>query len=198
MSFSASSAAHPYLAGPGGTSQGTNPIMRGREAIDEPEYLTDAFGREAVAFIERHKEEPWFLYLAFNAVHGPLQATDKYLTKFANIADEKRRTYAAMSAALDDAVGTVLAKLREQGAEENTLIFFIADNGGPEGVNGSDNGPLRGRKGQTWEGGVRVHWLVQWKGKLPAGKVYEQPVIQLDVLPTALAAAGRNAGRVEA
>jgi arylsulfatase A-like enzyme len=95
-----------------------------------------------------------------------------------------------MLAPLDDAVGRGLAELREHGLEENTLIFFISDNGGPTKVNASDNTPLRGDKGTTWEGGVRVPFLIQWKGKLPAGKVYEHPVIQLDFLPTALAAAG--------
>jgi arylsulfatase A-like enzyme len=119
-----------------------------------------------------------------------MQATDKYLQRFANIEDKNRRTYAAMMSAMDDAIGQVLAKLRQQKQEENTLIFFFSDNGGPTGVNHSSNQPLRGNKATTWEGGVRVPYLVQWKGKLPAGKVYDQPVIQLDILPTALAAAG--------
>jgi arylsulfatase A-like enzyme len=86
-------------------------------------------------------------------------------------------------------VGRVLAKLRELGLEERTMVFYLSDNGGPA-VNGSDNGPLRGGKTQTLEGGVRVPFLVQWKGRLPAGKTYDRPVIQLDVFPTALAAAG--------
>lgn len=167
-----------------------NSVLRGFEQIVEPEYLTEAFAREAVAFIERHKDRPFFLYYAFNAVHTPLQASDKYLSRFGTIADNRRRTYAAMASAMDDAVGAVLDKLRAEQLEEHTLIFFFSDNGGPETVNGSNNGPLRGQKAQTWEGGVRVPWLVQWKGHLPAGVTYDQPVIQLDILPTALAAAG--------
>jgi arylsulfatase A-like enzyme len=173
--------AHAYFPGKG--------ILRSMGGVSEQEYLTDAFGREAVAFIERHQKEPFFLYLAFNAVHMPLQATQKYLDRFPNITDQKRHTYAGMMSAMDDAVGMVLKKLRQKKMEENTLIFFISDNGGPP-VNGSRNTPLAGRKATTWEGGIRVPWLVQWPGKLPGGKVYDQPVIQLDIVPTALAAAG--------
>ncbi len=178
--------AHPYLPG-----QGANRgILRGRETVEEKEYLTDAFTREAVAYIDRHAKAPFFLYLAYNAVHSPMHASDKRLAKFANIADEKRRTFASMLSALDDGIGAVLQKLRDAGAEEDSLIFFVADNGGPTANNTSRNDPLRGFKATTWEGGVRVPWLVQWKGRLSAGRVYEFPVIQLDILPTALAAAG--------
>jgi arylsulfatase A-like enzyme len=95
-----------------------------------------------------------------------------------------------MQSAMDDAIGAVLEKIRALKQEENTLIFFFTDNGGPTPGNTSGNGPLRGYKAQTWEGGVRVPWMVQWKGRLPAGKVDDRPVIQLDILPTALAAAG--------
>jgi arylsulfatase A-like enzyme len=180
--------AHPYFPGKGA------PIYRGTKAVEEKEYLTDAFAREAVAFLDRHKGKPFFLYLAFNAVHTPMQATDARLKRFASIADETRRTYAAMTAAMDEAVGKVLDKLRSAGLEEDTLIFFFSDNGGPTmrgtTINGSRNTPLRGSKRTTLEGGIRVPFVVQWKGRLPAGKDYAQPVIQLDVLPTALAAAG--------
>jgi arylsulfatase A-like enzyme len=169
---------------------GFTAIFRGRQEVQEKEYLTDAFAREGVAFIERHAKEPFFLYWAFNAVHGPMEAAEKYVQRFPDIKDPKRRTYAGMLAALDDAVGQGLAKLREHGLEENTLIFFLSDNGGPTAVNASNNSPLNGVKGTTWEGGIRVPFLVQYPGRVPAGKVYEQPVIQLDVLPTALAAAG--------
>ena len=175
--------AHPYVKDGG--------IFRGMKEVAEPEYLTDAFGREAVAFVERNREKPFFLYLAFNAVHTPMQATPKYRDRFKEIKDKGRQTYAGMMSAMDDAVGAVLTKLRETKLEENTLVFFFSDNGGPP-VNSSNNAPLSGRKATTWEGGIRVPWLVQWKGRLPAGKVYEQPVIQLDILPTALAAAGEK------
>ena len=179
--------AHDYL---NAAADSNNPILRGTNRVSNIDYTTDAFGREAVQFIETHKTEPWFVYLPFNAVHGPLESIEKYLARFPNITDSKRRTFAAMLSAMDDAVGAVLAKIRALGQEENTLIFFISDNGGPTAQTTSGNGPLRGFKAQTWEGGIRVAWIVQWKGRLPAGMVDDRPVIQLDVLPTALAAAG--------
>jgi arylsulfatase A-like enzyme len=183
------SGSHSYLR----SGTGFTAIFRGKEEVQEKEYLTDAFAREGVAFIERHAKEPFFLYWAFNAVHGPMEAAEKYLKRFPDIKDPKRQTYAGMLAALDDAVGQGLTTLRKHGLEENTLIFFVSDNGGPTAVNASDNTPLRGVKGTTWEGGIRVPFLVQWKGRVPAGRVYEPPVIQLDFLPTALAAAGVEA-----
>lgn len=170
------------------------PILRGTTAVEEKTYLTDTFAREAVAFIDRHKKQPFFLYLAFNAVHTPMQATDDRLKKFESIADKTRRTYAAMTLALDEAIGQVLDKLRAEKLEEDTLLFFFSDNGGPTmpgtTINGSRNTPLRGSKRTTLEGGIRVPFVVSWKGKLPPGKTYEQPLIQLDILTTALAAAG--------
>ena len=130
------------------------------------------------------------LYTAFNAPHTPNQATPELLDRVKHIADESRRTYAAMVVGMDDAVGTILKQLRADGLEERTLIFFLSDNGGTTEDNTSSNTPLRGRKGQMWEGGLRVPFLTQWKGVLPAGKTYDRPVSSLDILPTALAAAG--------
>jgi arylsulfatase A-like enzyme len=168
-------------------------ILRGTRQIDEKEYLTDAFGREAEAFIESHKARPWFLYLAFNAVHTPMQADDPRRAKFAHISDKTRRTYAAMMVAMDDAIGRVRKKVADAGLEQNTLVCFISDNGGPTmpgvTVNGSINKPLRGSKRTTLEGGVRVPFVVAFPGRLKAG-VYEKPVIQLDLTATALTAAG--------
>lgn len=115
--------AHSYVSARG--------ILRGDEPVKELDYTTDAFGREAVAFIERHRAEPWFLYLAFNAVHTPMQATDERLAKFSGIADKKRRAYCAMMLAMDEAIGRVRAKLAEAGLEQKTLVLFISDNGGP-------------------------------------------------------------------
>ncbi len=170
------------------------PILRGTEAVEEKEYLTDAFAREAIAFIDKHQQEPFFLYLPFNAVHTPMHATDERLQKFASVTDPMRRTYCAMTLALDQAIGKVLDKLKSTRLEDDTLIFFCSDNGGPTipraALNGSRNTPLRGSKVSTLEGGIRVPFVVSWKGRLPAGAVYDQPVIQLDFLPTALAAAG--------
>lgn len=155
-----------------------------------PGYLTTVLGGEAAAFIHRNKEKPWLLYAAFNAPHTPNQATPELLERVKHITDESRRTYAAMVVGLDDAVGTILKQLRDDGLEERTLIFFLSDNGGTTEDNTSSNTPLRGRKGQMWEGGIRVPFITQWKGVLPAGKTYDRPVSSLDILPTALAAAG--------
>ena len=171
----------------------TGGILRGAEPVKEMDYTTDAFGREAVAFVRGHKDKPWFLYLAFNAVHTPMDATDARLAKFAAIADKKRRTYAAMMSALDDNIGRVRQALQESGQAERTLIFFISDNGGPTmngtTTNGSSNAPLRGSKRTTLEGGIRVPFLVAWPGQLKPA-VYDSPVVQLDLHATALAAAG--------
>lgn len=180
--------AHSYTSGAG--------ILRGKEESGEKTYLTDALAREATSFIDKNARDPFFLYLAFNAVHTPLEATDTYLQRFPKIDNKTRRTYAAMLSAMDDAIGKVLAKLQEKGLEEDTLIFFCSDNGGPTMVgttiNGSINFPLRGSKRQLLEGGVRVPFVVAWKGKLPAGTVYDHPIIALDILPTSLAAAGKE------
>jgi arylsulfatase A-like enzyme len=156
-------------------------------------YTTDAYAERAVDWLERSKAAPWLLYVPFNAQHAPLQAPEKYLARFPDISDEKRRLFSAMMSAMDDAVGRILGKVRELGQEENTLIWFLSDNGGPTQSTTSRNGPLHGFKAQTWEGGVRVPFCVQWKGHLPAGTTYPHPIIQLDILPTSLAAAGVTA-----
>ncbi|MBI4880949.1 MAG: sulfatase-like hydrolase/transferase [Planctomycetes bacterium] len=164
-------------------------IRHDSELVEVDQYLTDAFGQEATAFIERHAEEPFFLYLAFNAVHRPLQATAADEQRFAGTLDARRRTFAAMTAAMDDAVGEVLDCLRAHGLEERTLVFFLSDNGGPTPQTTSSNRPLTGFKGQLLEGGIRVPFLLQWKGTLPAGRTFDHPVIALDIVPTVLAAA---------
>lgn len=153
-------------------------------------YLTTVLGREGAAFIQRHRDRPWFLYVAFNAPHGPLQASQEYLDRFAAIEDPQRRTYAAMVSALDDAVGLILEELRAGGLEGKTLVFFLSDNGGPLDRNGSRNTPLSGEKGNFLEGGIRVPYLVRWKGRLPEGVTYDRPVSSLDIAATALAQAG--------
>ena len=157
---------------------------------DDAFYTTDAYAERALDWLDQTKGKPYFLYLPFNAVHAPLEATKKYLDRFPTITDEKRKTFAAMLSGMDDAIGRVLTKIRALGQEENTLIFFISDNGGPTASTTSHNGPLRGFKMTTYEGGPRIPFLAQWKGKIPAGKVYDYPVMNLDVLPTIVNAAG--------
>jgi len=179
--------AHSYVNSGIGTAE---LILRGTKEVDEKEYLTDAFAREAVSFINRHRKHPFFLYLAFNAVHAPHEMPVKYKDSFREITGPRRRNWAAQLKSLDDAVGQVMAKVRDAGLEEDTLVFLLGDNGGYPLADVSPNGPLHGQKGDTYEGGVRIPFMVQWKGKLPAGKVYEKPVISLDILPTAVAVAG--------
>ena len=183
-----------------GSEQNVNPyaqIVRQREPIDETEYTTFAFGREAVSFIERRKgqDKPFFLYLAFNAVHKPMEAPQDYIDRFSAIQDGKRRTYAGMLTAMDEMIGKVLAALRDTGAEQNTLICFISDNGGPithNAPNASTNTPLRGGKGETWEGGIRVPFLMKWPGHIKPGSVDDTIVIQMDFVATALALVGKK------
>ena len=164
-------------------------LLQNHTRVEENEYITDAFSREAVNFVQRNQDGPFFLYLAYNAPHGPLQATEKYLKRFDHIEDKDRRTYAAMVSAVDDGVGKLLNELNELGIEQNTLVFFLSDNGGPEQHNSSDNGPLRAGKGTLFEGGIHVPFAVQWPGHIPAGKVYEKPVISLDIFATSVALA---------
>jgi len=161
-----------------------------REVTDDTFYTTDAYADRSLDWLEKNKNKPWFLYLPFNAQHAPLQAPKKYLERFPKITDEKRQLFAAMLASMDDAIGRVMGKIRALGQEENTLVFFISDNGGPTASTTSGNGPLRGFKMTTFEGGPRVPFIAQWKGKIPAGKTYDLPVMNLDVLPTAIIAAG--------
>jgi arylsulfatase A-like enzyme len=169
-----------------------NPDEEPHRVADSDFYTTDAYAERAVDWLGKQKDKPWFLYVPFNAQHAPLQAPQKYLDRFGKIKKENRQIFAAMMSAMDDAVGKILGKVREMGEEDNTLIFFLADNGGPTMSTTSSNKPLRGFKSQTWEGGTRVPFCVQWKGHLPAGETYEDPIIQLDILPTALAAAGAS------
>ena len=162
-------------------------LMRDNARVEESEYLTDALSREAVDFIDRNSKQPFFLYLAYNAPHTPMHATQKYLNRFSHIENEKRRTYAAMVSAVDDGVGLVLNKLEEKGISNNTMVFFLSDNGGPERANASDNGPLRGQKSDVFEGGIRVPFAMQWPGKISPGQIYKNQVISLDIFATAVA-----------
>lgn len=166
-------------------------LLRNETRIEETEYLTDALSREAVNYIEKYQNDPFFIYLAYNAPHSPMQATEKYLSRFPDIEDKRRRTYAAMVSAVDDGVGRVLDQLDALDLEENTLVVFLSDNGGPEHRNGSDNGPLRGKKGDLFEGGIRVPYTMKWPGQIPAGLRFDEMVSSLDILGTMV---GQQAG----
>jgi len=164
-----------------------DPIYRGTAPVKEAGYLTDRLGEEAVSFITRHKATPFFVYLAFNAVHAPLQAPPDEIARFAT-GNSDRNTLLAMGKRMDEAIGRVVAAVKQAGVWDNTLLFFISDNGGPL-AQSANNAPLRGGKHQDYEGGIRVPFLVCWPRQLKPGE-YQSPVSSLDILPTALAAAG--------
>jgi len=166
-----------------------NRLLRDREVVPESfGYLTDELGQQAASYIRDRRGEPFFLYLAFNAVHTPMHATEADLDGIE--ADRaRRRKLVAMTHALDRATGLVLDALAAQAVLDDTLLFFINDNGGATN-NASRNGPLRGRKGQVFEGGIRVPFLVQWPARFEDCRVVEEPVIALDIMPTCLEAAG--------
>ncbi|TLX75762.1 sulfatase [Labilibacter sediminis] len=171
-------------------------LMRGlKPVVSENAYLTNAFGREASLFIERNaaRQHPFLLYLPFNAPHGPFEAPDEYIDQFKHVKDIKRRTFLAMIKCMDDNIGRVLGTVEQSGIEDNTLIIFYSDNGGE--CERSDNGLLRECKGSIYEGGIRVPFCMQWKGKLPSNKCIDFPVISLDILPTAIAATGNKVNR---
>jgi arylsulfatase A-like enzyme len=175
-------------------------IVRNREPAHETDYLTFGLAREICSFVENNKQHPFFVYAAFNAPHTPLTAPKDYLMKFKQLAHIKsppphetatgrRQVYAAMVGALDDAVGGILQQLKKSGVYENTLVCFLSDNGAVE-IYGGLNDPLRGKKGDLYEGGIHVPFMMQWPARLKGGQVYTNPVISLDLLPTFVAAAG--------
>ena len=164
-------------------------ILRDHEPVQITKYLTDEFSDEAVKFVERSSDKPFFLFLSYNAPHTPMEAPAEYIERFSEIKDIKRRTYAAMVTVMDEGIGRVLEKLEELKISENTLVFFLSDNGGPTGANASNNKPLRGAKSSVYDGGFRVPFAVQWPKVLPAGTEYDQPVSALDIFATAAALA---------
>ena len=175
----------------GNLGEGKGPsFYRGKEVLEDlagAPVTSPVYARESVNFMEANQAKPWLLLLSFNAVHSPHVASEKWLEKFKHL-PKHDAAYAALAAEADEAIGTVMTKLRELKQEENTLIFLISDNGGA--YQNAEMGGLRGHKWFVWEGGIRVSWLAAWKGHIPAGRVSDEPVIQLDVLPTALAASG--------
>lgn len=175
----------------GNLGEGKGPgFYRGTEKMEDlpgAPVTSPVYARESNRFIEENKDKPWFLYLAFNAVHSPHVASSAWLEKFKDL-PKHDQAYAALVAEADEAIGNVMAKLRELKQEENTLIFLISDNGGAYA--NAEMGGLRGHKWLVWEGGIRVSWIAAWKGHVPGGRVSSEPVIQLDVLPTVLAAVG--------
>ncbi|AMX04177.1 sulfatase [Microbulbifer thermotolerans] len=167
------------------------PLEYNGKAVDESEYITDALSREAVRFVEKAagKENPFFLYLAYNAPHVPLEAKREDMEKFSHIKDKKRKTYAGMVYALDRGVGRLVDALSKTDQLDNTLIIFLSDNGGKL-TQGASNFPLREGKGSVYEGGFRSPMLMYWPGKITPGSRFKYPVKALDFYPTFAALAG--------
>lgn len=173
-----------------------NDIQRNGKPVHNLPYLTEAIGNEAVDFISKNKQQPFFMYLSFNAVHGPLMAKKEDHDKLGHIQFDRRRAYGAMHLSLDRQIGRVMELLRKEGIEENTLVFFINDNGGPLDL-GALNGNLRGRKGTCMEGGIRVPYMIQWPGHIKPNTVYKKPVSALDIFATSLSAIGYDISKLK-
>ncbi|NJB85965.1 arylsulfatase A-like enzyme [Lewinella marina] len=185
--------ARSYFPYPNPEQQGMNRLERDFAGYEEHAgYLTDALGAAASDFIRRNRDTPFFAFVAFNAVHTPMDATPEDLAKFPQLEGD-RQTVAAMTLALDRACGQILNTLEELGLTENTIVVFTNDNGGPTDKNASSNYPLSGTKSNHLEGGIRVPFLLSWPDRLPEGGRYEQPISTLDLLPTFFAAAGGRA-----
>jgi arylsulfatase A-like enzyme len=165
-------------------------ILRNGEEVIEDRYLTDAFRDEILEYMEEKKDEPFFIYGAFSAPHVPFQAPVEYYCMYPHVEDENKRVYYAMISSLDDAIGAISQKIKDLGIEDDTLIFFISDNGGASYTHATDNGPLKAGKLTQFEGGIRVPFMMKWKGKIPAGTRYKYPVSSTDIFATSVAAAG--------
>jgi len=172
--------------------EGTCAIRRNDSIIQEEKYLTFAIADEANAFIHKNKDVPFLLYVPFNAPHTPFQAPESYVNRFLHEPNPTRRVYLAMIAALDDAVGSILATLEKYGLSEHSIIWFASDNGAATYTTACSNEPLKGGKLSNFEGGLNIPYMVQWKGVLPANQWYDLPVSTLDIFPTSLAAIGIN------
>ena len=175
--------AHPYFD----HSDMNHPIYRGLKPIEENGYLTTRITEEAVDFIDRHKQEPFFLYVAYNAVHSPPEAPEKDIKPVTG--DETRDTLMAMIKHLDLGVGEIVKALREHDLFDNTLLIFLTDNGG-SGAMHANNSPLRGFKQMDYEGGIHVPFIVSWPEQLEGGKQCDVPMWSIDLFATALDAAG--------
>ncbi|MEQ8211358.1 MAG: sulfatase-like hydrolase/transferase [Lacipirellulaceae bacterium] len=162
-------------------------------------YLTTALSEDAAKFVETNRDNPFFLFLAYNAPHAPLQAPKEAIQEYAHIEQRKRRIYAAMVSTMDAGIGKVVDALEQNGLRDDTLIFFLSDNGGPQSSknrpgnwNGSSNTPFRGGKGNLYDGGVHVPFIASWPAQIEKGSTFENPVISLDIAATAVALATQN------
>jgi len=170
--------------------RGSTAIKEGRAVVNDTGYLTFSFARKAIGFIEQNKAGPFFLTLSFNAPHDPFQVPTAYFNRLQHVKDTVKRVYYGMIEALDDAVGAVLKKLEAEGLDQNTLVFFISDNGGATYTRATDNAPLKGGKCTHFEGGITVPFFIRFPGRMKSGSVYPYPVSSLDIFSTIAAASG--------
>jgi len=186
---------HDYFKLLGAKGTDYAPIYRNKTRLRDSDYsgyMTTRLTEEAVAFIDRQKQKPFFLYLAYNAVHAPAQAPKDDIERMRKRhphLDSKRAILLAMLEHLDNGVGAVMSKLKAEGVWKNTLLFFLTDNGGSKAMQ-ANNGRLRAFKGSLYEGGIRTPWIVSWPAKFKGGRTIDQPVISLDILPTVVEATG--------
>lgn len=166
-------------------------ILENDQPTPEEGYVTDRFGDAACRFIEKYKEDPFYLFVSFTAPHSPNQPRKEDAKRTAHISQKRRQSYAGLIVSLDDNVGKILKSIKEHGLEKNTIVIFTNDNGG-QTATGADNTPLKGKKGTLWEGGVRVPWAMRWPEKIKAGGVIDQPIISMDILPTFVEASGQQ------
>ena len=163
---------------------GSTAIKEGRTIVKDPGYLTFSLAGKGIDFIERNKTKPFFLTLSFNAPHDPFQVPKTYYNRIQTETDSVRRVYSGMIEALDDAVGSVLRKLEQEGLTDNCLIFFTSDNGGATYTRATDNAPLRGGKATHFDGGIAVPFFMKYPNGLPARQTYTRPVSSLDIYST--------------
>jgi arylsulfatase A-like enzyme len=170
--------------------KGSCAIRRNETIVEEEQYLTFAIAEEAAGFIKENREHPFFLVSAFSAPHTPFQVPREYYDRFSHVGDHNKQVYYGMIAALDDAIGELLAALDSNGLTENTIVVFASDNGGATYTGATDNGPLRAGKFSQFEGGINIPMMLSWPGNAPEGIQYEPQVSLLDIVPTILECAG--------
>lgn len=168
----------------------TAAIKENGKVVKEDEYLTFAIRDKVIQYLNEHKDSSFFLYVPFSAPHVPFQAPESYYDQFDHIEDENRRVYLAMIKALDDAIGSINDEIKALGLEENTIIYFISDNGGASYTGATDNGPLKGGKLTHFEGGINVPFVMKWKGHIPANISYQHPVSSMDIFTTTISNCG--------
>ncbi|MFN8397383.1 MAG: sulfatase-like hydrolase/transferase [Bacteroidia bacterium] len=173
-----------------GGRKGNCALRCNHTVVEDSVYLTQRLALEASEFIDRHREEPFFLYVPFSAPHTPFQITREYYDRFPNETDRNKRIYYGMIAALDDAVGQIMATIYRNGLDFNTVVWFLSDNGGATYTRATDNYPLKGGKFTNFEGGLNVPFMLRWTGKIGPLQQYKHPIISMDIFQTVAEIAG--------